>query len=116
MLTILKGFRIAGHRKSNLPRIIAQQPREPAGFRQTPPRPEWNSISTRWLLIVNGWRAKSSPASLPLDRRPSGDPEAWWLGRGLRNWWAGAIDYRRGSVFREFLSAGQPRALSGEAA
>jgi hypothetical protein len=27
MLAILKGFRIAGHRKSNLPRIIAQQRR-----------------------------------------------------------------------------------------
>jgi hypothetical protein len=40
MLALLNKFRIVGHRKSNLPRIIAQQRRGPGGFRQTLPRPE----------------------------------------------------------------------------
>ncbi len=38
MLAFLKRFRIAGHRKSNLPRTIAQQQREPEGSRQMLPR------------------------------------------------------------------------------
>src|SRR5260370_11378781 len=40
MLAILNSFRIAGHRKSNLPRIIAQWRRKPEGFKQPLPRPE----------------------------------------------------------------------------
>jgi type III restriction enzyme len=40
MLTELNRFPIAGHRRSNPPRTIAQQRREPASSRQTLPRRE----------------------------------------------------------------------------
>ncbi len=67
MLVIVNRYRIAGHRKTNLPCTIAQQRREPGGSRQmTTPRVK--QYLDKMIVHCERLAGKvEQPASRPLD-------------------------------------------------